>query len=393
MNNNFEILNDNLFDKLQSNDNTETKSINIAIVANEMLNKDYYQRMLDVVDDHDIEDYSTLNDIEMIYLFVHEEKDQDDSKNRTEDTKREYLRELLWTYHVLLEGSGSFGLPVSHPDKIVQELRGKHIRRFQEWLKEVPWGKNDKPYSVATISRKTGLFKAFLAFLYRKKYIEHPLHESFKSANVRMRDRPEKDITSEEVTQILSYYKTHPIMYSLLSVLVTTGLRSKELCMARVCDLSYDIDGYWLEVVGKGNEKREVLIFSNVFDTIVKFRKRRGLDLFLDPVDTSPLFVTAKNKAYTSKYLSKYVTSMIQKSKLEFLKHKKAPVTPHTLRHGYAIISDDQGTDVYRISEALGHKKLDTTRIYLRRKHSRKNHAAHSWKDSSFLSFINKEYY
>ncbi|WP_226566662.1 tyrosine-type recombinase/integrase [Bacillus stratosphericus] len=56
-------------------------------------------------------------------------------------------------------------------------------------------------------------------------------------------------------------------------------------------------------------------------------------------------------------------------------------VTPHTLRHGYAIISGDQGIDVYKISSALGHKKLDTTRIYLRRKiHASKlGRGLHSW--------------
>src|SRR5690606_24146451 len=153
-------------------------------------------------------------------------------------------------------------------------------------------------------------------------------------------------------------------------------------------DLSYGDGGYWLEVIGKGNEKRELFIFPNVFDTIIQFRKRRGLETFINHDDTSPIFVTAKNKPYTYKYLSKYLTDALMKADIPFIKDKSRSITPHTLRHGFAIISAEEDTDVYRIMQALGHKKMDTTMIYLEKHTKRKNHAAHSWKGSAVIKSI-----
>lgn len=355
-----------------------------------MSNKAYYGKMLDVIDYEDEEDYSQFNDLEMIYLFVHQEKDQDEAKNRIADTKREYLRELLWIYHLFNANGALFDFDSDKLDvfTLLRSIKRRNIRKFQSWLKEAPLGKGNKPYSVATISRKTGLFKSFLRFLYNKGYIKQPIHEAFKSVNIHKRDRPNRDINSGEVLPILNYYKDHPIIYSLLSVFVTTGLRVRELCMARICDLTYEQQAYWLEVTGKGNEKREVLIHPNVFDTIVACRKRRGLDTVLSKGDTSPIFVTSRHNPYSYKYLSNYLTQAIQKTGFDFIKHRESIISPHTLRHGFAIISVEEGADVFRIMQTLGHKKMETTMVYLERHLARKNNAAHSWKNSAIINSI-----
>lgn len=57
---------------------------------------------------------------------------------------------------------------------------------------------------------------------------------------------------------------------------------------------------------------------------------------------------------------------------------RKNPITPHSFRHGFALISADQGADLLTIKESLGHSDIKTTQIYLQRKMLRKNNAAHS---------------
>lgn len=43
---------------------------------------------------------------------------------------------------------------------------------------------------------------------------------------------------------------------------------------------------------------------------------------------------------------------------LEFIRAKKNPINPYKLRHGFALISADQGVDLLTIMESLGHSSI-----------------------------------
>lgn len=353
-----------------------------------MMNDSFYRSMVDVIDESGEMYYKPFNDIEMIYFYVHQKKDLNEKKNRMENTKREYLRDLLLFYRHLLEQAENLEIHLEDLSnyQLLKKLSHRHIRKFQDWLKVAPLGKSGKTYSPATLNRKMVIIKAFFSFLYENKYIEVPLHNRMLSSNVRSYDRPNKEMSSAEVITLLQYFRAHPILYGLISVLATTGIRIQELCTARVSDLMY-VDGeYWLTVLGKGNKERQVLIHPGVMEAIKGFRSRRRLDIKLDPFDHSPLFTTAKGKAYTYKYLSNYLTKKINAADLDIIKMRKVPITPHTFRHAFALISADNGADILTISQSLGHSDISTTKIYLQRKMSRKNNAAHSWKGSDLLN-------
>ncbi|WP_078557124.1 tyrosine-type recombinase/integrase [Bacillus alkalicellulosilyticus] len=356
-------------------------------LINRMLNEEYYIKMKDILDENN---YLIFNDLEMIYYYVHKEKDMDKRKNRMENTKREYFRELLWFYSQMLENHERFGVKNERRNinNLLKSLERKNIRKFQEWLKVVPNGKGGKPYSVSTIARKIVIIKSFIQFLFQCQYLNEPIHETFLSSNIHRRDRANKDLNSVEVIQLMEYFKGHPIVYALILVLATTGCRIREICNARICDLSYDKGEYWLKVIGKGNEEREVLIHPPVFNSIVAFRRRRGLDTVIADNDESYIFTTAKQKPYTFKYLSNYLTKVINNTDLPVVKHRTSPIGPHHFRHAFAITSAELGVDIYRIMQTLGHKKIETTMIYLERHLARKNNAAHKWKNSDIINSI-----
>lgn len=362
---------------------------NISTLTNVLLKDNLFTNMVDRIDQGGTSDFSSFNDIEMLYFFIHQKKDMNDNKNRKENSKKEYLRDLLIFYKQLIELANEFEISLEQFDyKILKMINERNLRKYQEWLVKSPLGKGGKPYSVATLNRKATVIKSFLAFLYNNEYITIPLHDKMLRSSVRDEDRPNKEMSSVEVIQLANYFRTHPILYGLVLVLATTGIRIRELCKAKVSDLTY-IDGdYWLRVDGKGNKEREVLIHPNVMDAIKKFRQRRRLSFRIDPGDDSPLFTTAKGKAYTYKYLSNYLTRKMNSADLEFVRAKKNPITPHTLRHGFALISADQGVDLLSIMESLGHSSIKTTQLYLKRKKARKNNAGHGWKNSDILKNI-----
>ncbi|MGS2778371.1 tyrosine-type recombinase/integrase [Robertmurraya sp. GLU-23] len=366
------------------------QSDSIASLTNQLLNDSLHNQLIDMIDEEGDEDYSLFNDMEMIYLFVHKKRDMNDKKNRGENTKKEYLRDVLLFYKQLIEQAELIELTLEGLEQyqLFKRLTARHLRKYQEWLKGAPLGKGKKPYSVSTLSRKIMIIRGFLNFLFESKYIEQPIHKKMLSSNVRSEDRPYKDLSSYEVTKILEGFKNHPIVYGVISVLATTGLRIQELCTARVCDLSFVDGDYWLLVKGKGDKRREVLIHSNVLKTIEQFRLRRRLSFKLDPSDQSPLLTTASGKAYDYKYLSNYITRKIQSLDYDFVKYRSSPITPHAFRHFWAIQSEENGVNLSQIQSGLGHSDVKTTMIYLKRKTLRKNHAAHAWKNSDIINNI-----
>lgn len=336
----------------------------------------------------DVSKNKEINDLEMMYLFLHQKKDMDIRKNKMENTIEEYSRDLLIMYKQIIENAFSIGLDLNaqqNPYQIFKLLNHVHIRKFQEWLAAAPLGKGKKPYAVSTLSRKMVVLKGFLSFLYKTKYIEVPLHEKMLSSNVRDIDRPDRDLGKNEVVQILDYYKDHPIVHCLLATLITTGLRINELCHSKISDISYVDGDYWLYVLGKGRHEREVLLHPYIIEEIRKFRRTRRLDFILDGSDNSYIFMTNKGKPYNYKYLSNYLTKKINEADLPFIKTRKNPITPHTLRHAFAQISSDQGASLDQIKIALGHKSIQTTSIYLQKKSRRENNAGHAWKNSSIM--------
>lgn len=371
----------------------------------QMLDGSRYVQLMDQTDyDPDFDYFSAFNDLEMMYMFVHHERDLDQQKNRTEQTKKEYLRELLFFYNQLSSAGELYEFDSTKADltKLLKQLEPKHIRKYQAWLKEVKLGRAKKRdidhkdkdkesedkkvrYSVATLSRKTVIIKAFLEFLYKRNYITKRLHEALKTSNVHENDRPNRDLYEAEVLQLLKYFENNIVEHTFISVLASTGLRVKELCHARICDLTYYEGKLFLEVIGKGNEKREVLIHPKIWDRIVAYRKRRRYTSELDGSDTTPLLPDAKGKNYNEKYLSSYLSKVMNRTDLPFLKARAQRISAHDLRHFFAIYSSQRGASLESISKTLGHKSLTTTQIYLQKRLARMDNAANTWIDSSFI--------
>lgn len=366
---------------------------NLKELSKFMLSDDLYNKLLMETNFLDNPNSHPFNDLELIYLFVHNKKDMNDKKNRMTNTKQEYIRDLLIMYKQLLTNQERFHIDITFhvQDKmpsLFSSLKQSNLRKFQEWLLEEPLGKGKKPYAAATLNRKMVILKSFLAYLYQNDYIQTPLHEKMLSSNVREADIPNRDLSSNEVIQLLDYFKEHPIIHCFIAILTTTGLRIRELCTSRISDITYQDGDYWLNVMGKGRKQREVLLHPNIIEGIKLFRLRRRLDFQLDSTDDSPIFTTANGMPYSYKYLSNYLTRHINNADLTFIKMRKSPITPHFLRHAYAIISAENGATLESISPSLGHSSYRTTARYLEKRLSRKNSASHTWKNSNILKNI-----
>ncbi|EJR93400.1 tyrosine-type recombinase/integrase [Bacillus mycoides] len=330
--------------------------------------------------------YTYLSDLEVIYHFVHLQKDMDEKKNKKEDTKKSYVSEILSFCQCMVQHAEEFelnGEEVQQNASLLKTLQPWHIRKYNSWLKQVQKGRNGDTYAVATLAKKTVLIRSFLKHLYVFAYIEKPLHDELQRANVNEQDRPNRDLSYDEVMKILGFYKErgHLVNYTILLALASTGARIQELCTTRVKDLHYD-GKHWLKVTGKGNKVRELFISEHLYQCICEMRQRRGLKTILDRGDESPLFINQRGNFYNSKTLSNQVTDMIKKTDLEFLQFRENPVTAHTFRHAFAIMAVEQGNaDLYHLMQTLGHEDIQTTKIYLEKHMKRKNNVGTTFAD------------
>ncbi|EOO62008.1 hypothetical protein IKE_05798 [Bacillus cereus VD196] len=330
--------------------------------------------------------YTYLSDLEVIYHFVHLQKDMDEQKNRKEDTKKSYVSEILSFCQCMVQHAESFelnGEEVQQNTSLLRTLQPWHIRKYNSWLKHVENGRNDNAYAVATLAKKTVVIRSFLKHLHLYGYIKKPLHGELQRANVNEQDRPNRDLSYDEVMKILRFYKErgHLVNYTILLALASTGARIQELCSTRVRDLHYD-GKYWLKVTGKGDKVRELFVSEHLYQCICEMRYRRGFQTVLDQGDERPLFLNQRGNFYNSKTLSNQVTTMIKKTNLEFLQYRENPVTAHTFRHAFAIMAVEQGNaDLYHLMQTLGHENIQTTKIYLEKHMKRKNNVGVTFAD------------
>ncbi|MCM3318015.1 site-specific integrase [Rummeliibacillus stabekisii] len=336
-----------------------------------------------------------FNDKDMVNWFLYEDKHLRKSDGRTKRSTNEYKRELQQFIEALLVHGFEFNLDIEEivEGSIFKSLQPRHIRKYQEWLQtSSPYVRKNGSYATATLERKTTILRSFFRFLYEADYITEQLEQGLKIIYTKKDDRPNRDMGPEDVVMLLRKFQDmqHHVMFAIVHILTTTGMRNGEFCTLKVKDLKRDtINGGWyLAVTGKGNKRRDIPIKSKVFDSILLLRNARGLSSIDEANGDSPLFTTNTGKAYTPPYLSQYVKKEVNKIKTQTLGDTEVTITPHVFRHAFAIISQQNGIDVYQIMRSLGHEKIDTTMIYLQKVFERNKHAIHKWSSEKFGEFI-----
>jgi len=338
--------------------------------------------------------FEQFTDRDMVLWYLYHSHQLFSTRGRTKRSTWKYKAEIEQFLEYLLLYSEEIGVDIQEmkENSLFKSLQPRHLRRYQEWLAtKSPYviknkEKNKAGYSIATLERKTTILKGFFKQLFECNYINEPLHQGFKTVSVTSNDRPNRDMGPTEVVELLRHFEENknPIMFTLILVLVTTGMRNEELCTLKVEQMRKDTikGGYYLDVLGKGGKWRRIPLKDKVAVSIKHFRKVRGLA----PIETAdkhaPLFTTKTGNAYSPSYLD-------QVFKREFSKiESDKTITPHIFRHAFAIISHINGADIYKIMKSLGHEKIETTIIYMEKVLATDQHAIHEWEEGNFEGYI-----
>lgn len=142
---------------------------------------------------------------------------------------------------------------------------------------------------------------------------------------------------------------------TMLAMLYGCGLRSYELCNLELGHIDFDRNTVFVKKQ-KGKTDRYLPLGSVLVYALKKYLKAYKPKHFL---------FYAQNGSSTQKtgITTRGVNWAVKEAKSKI--HSKKKITAHTLRHSYATHLLEQGVDLLRIQQLLGHAHIETTLVYL----------------------------
>ena len=167
---------------------------------------------------------------------------------------------------------------------------------------------------------------------------------------------------SRQLSRRLPYYLTPEEAHQLIDaienerdrlffrLLWETGVRVSEAIRIKLGDVSRD----GIRVLGKGNAERVVFVQDGLVTAILFYAQERALGR------DDYLFPSRKGDHITKQRADQIIKEAARRANLQRNVHA------HLFRHGYAINFLNWGGRLDALQEQLGHRDINTTRIYLR---------------------------
>ena len=145
--------------------------------------------------------------------------------------------------------------------------------------------------------------------------------------------------------------------YCLITIFIYGGLRESEIIKLRLIDIK--LNEKFMNIIGKGNKFRQVVINSSMYDAISEYLDER------QAIDTQNpyLFVGQKNKDNKEPLNRNFCNRILNKYK-DLCKIEK--LHPHMLRSFFCSNAlHNAGYSIDQVANQAGHSSLNTTKGYL----------------------------
>jgi len=215
---------------------------------------------------------------------------------------------------------------------------------------------NEKGRSDSTVTRNIASIRCYFGFLESIGKINNNPAKNVKLKKV-IKKMPEI-LTSKEIDLLLS----QPDKFlpkgirdaAMLELLYATGIRVSELIEINVSDIN--LSGGVL-ICRSQSSSRIIPIYEEAIASIAKYVKN-ARNLMSTDNSGQALFVNMNGSRLTRQGFWK----IIKKYSLEA--GIKKDITPHTLRHSFALHLLENGAQLKDIQEMLGHTDIASTQIY-----------------------------
>ena len=235
-------------------------------------------------------------------------------------------------------------------DVTVLEADQVNISRYLENLR-------DQGRSAATVSRSLASLKNFYAYLVSTGFLtESPVTEKIHV------ERGEKKLpqilTSAEVDKLLA--QPAPVDAkgirdkAMLELLYATGIRVTELIDLNLSDYAPELKSIR---VGTGKKSRSIPLYPVALRALNTYLAQTRENLVLDAEETA-LFVNVNGSRMSRQGFWKILKHYQSKAGID------REITPHTLRHSFAVHLIENGADLNSVKELMGHSDISSTQVY-----------------------------
>ena len=210
--------------------------------------------------------------------------------------------------------------------------------------------------SGATVSRSLASLKNFYQYLVSSGFLE-------KTPVVDMHvDRGEKKLpqilTGREIELLLS----QPVCVdpkgfrdkAMLEVMYATGMRVTELISLDVDDVNLDLG---IIKCSSGKKSRAIPLYPMALRSLSIYLREVRDSMISDPSE-SALFVNVSGARMSRQGFWKILKHYQETA------HIEKEITPHTLRHSFAVHLLENGADIGSLQELMGHCDISSTQMY-----------------------------
>lgn len=232
----------------------------------------------------------------------------------------------------------------------VQDATQFHIGAYLTHLQE-------SGRSSATISRSLAGLKNFYAYLISSGFIT----ESPISSQIHI-DRGEKKLpqilTGREVELLLAQpacvdakgYRDK----AMLELMYATGMRVSELLELNIEDINLDLGSIRCS---SSKKTRSIPVYKAALRSLAIYVRDVRRSMLADPSEPA-LFVNVNGARMSRQGFWKILKHYQAKA------HITKEITPHTLRHSFAVHLLENGADVNSVQELMGHSDISSTQRY-----------------------------
>ncbi|MCM1117825.1 MAG: tyrosine recombinase [bacterium] len=210
--------------------------------------------------------------------------------------------------------------------------------------------------SSATVSRHMATVRAMYRYLVKTRQIKEDVSEDLQVPK-QQREQPEI-LTPEEVQAVLEQPRGDKPRAlrdrAILELMYATGIRVSELVVLSVSDVDLRLGFLHCRESGK---ERVIPFGVHARDALLQYIDR-GRDALLSGTGSRLLFVNYSGGAMSRQGVWKLVHKYGRQAGI------CREVTPHSLRHAFAVHLLERGADLRSVQEMLGHADIAATRVY-----------------------------
>lgn len=216
-------------------------------------------------------------------------------------------------------------------------------------------------YTPASINRKISALRRYNEFLVEENRQKEIIITSKDYIKVQPSIIPKKIPKPHDINKLkhftLKDEKNSARDFCMVCLFSYGGLRESELVKLRLVDIK--LDDRFLNIIGKGNKFRQVVINQTMYDALKEYMKEREKLNTKNPY----LFIGQKNKNTLKPLYRDFCNRILNKYNASC---KIDNLHPHQLRSFYCTNAlHNAGYSIEQVANQAGHSSLNTTRRYL----------------------------